>query len=346
MRRGGDKTLARGDVVEVRSATEILATLDGQASTDNIPFMPEMLKYAGKRFTVSCRVEKICDTVTGGMAASRRMYDTVFLEDLRCDGSAHGGCQAGCRIYWKESWLRRMGSETEERGRSEEPGDTALAKRATSATTLGGRGETRGDDKATVYRCQATEAVHASEPLNPYDGRQYVREIMRGNVTLWRFLRVAIRALTFNARRLLRLGGWTPVGHARQPVRATESPDSFDLKIGDVVEVLSPEAIRETLDASGKSRGLWFDWEMLPYCGKRFRVKDKVQRIIDERSGRMIEIKSDCLILDGVVCSGDHSSARWFCPRGIYPYWRESWVHPVRPPADKSEDTMHAPLNR
>ena len=30
-----------------------------------MPFMPEMLRYAGKRFTVSRRVEKICDTVSG-----------------------------------------------------------------------------------------------------------------------------------------------------------------------------------------------------------------------------------------------------------------------------------------
>ena len=103
--------------------------------------MPEMLKYAGKRFTVSHRVEKICDTVkTEGMPASRRMRDTLFLEDLRCDGSAHGGCQAGCRIYWKESWLRRVESETEPSGDSE-TGDTALAERATSATTVGGAGD-------------------------------------------------------------------------------------------------------------------------------------------------------------------------------------------------------------
>ena len=39
------------------------------------------------------------------------MRDTVYLEDLRCDGSGHGGCQAGCRIYWKEAWLRRVDGE-------------------------------------------------------------------------------------------------------------------------------------------------------------------------------------------------------------------------------------------
>ena len=52
-------------MVEVRAPAEILATLDGEASVDAMPFMPEMLQYAGKRFTVSSRVEKICDTVSG-----------------------------------------------------------------------------------------------------------------------------------------------------------------------------------------------------------------------------------------------------------------------------------------
>jgi hypothetical protein len=42
---------------------------------------------------------------------------------------------------------------------------------------------------------------------------------------------------------------------------------------------------------------------MLPYCGRTFRVKDRVQQIIDDKTGRMMKIPKDCLILDGVVCS-------------------------------------------
>ena len=83
-----------GDWVEVRPASEILASLDDGDSLQAVPFMPEMLQYLGRRFRVSHRVEKICDTA-GGTYLSRRMRSTVMLEDLRCDGSAHGGCQAG-----------------------------------------------------------------------------------------------------------------------------------------------------------------------------------------------------------------------------------------------------------
>jgi hypothetical protein len=83
--------LRPGDVVEVRSSAEILATLNGDGSVEGMPFMPEMLRHVGKRFAVSHRVEKICDTISAS-PGSRRMRNTVFLEDLRCDGSGHGGC--------------------------------------------------------------------------------------------------------------------------------------------------------------------------------------------------------------------------------------------------------------
>ena len=46
------------------------------------------------------------------------MTSTVYLDDVRCDGSGHGGCQAGCRIYWKEAWLRGVDADV---------GDTVLA---------------------------------------------------------------------------------------------------------------------------------------------------------------------------------------------------------------------------
>jgi hypothetical protein len=43
----------------------------------------------------------------------------------------------------------------------------------------------------------------------------------------------------------------------------------------------------------------------------------------------MLNISKDCLILDGVVCSGECSAGRWFCPREIYAYWREPWLRRV-----------------
>jgi hypothetical protein len=319
--------LRPGDVVEVRPAREILATLDENASLDAVPFMPEMLQYVGRRFTVSRRVEKICDTV-GQTYWSRRMHATVLLEDLRCDGSGHGGCQAGCRLYWKEAWLRAVDPKTE-RGRTDEPHLIELGSLArTGATTIR---ELDGAPTET-YRCQATEALEASEPLSMYDPRQYLRELTAGNVGPLRLLRVALRAFSINARRRLGRLGYLPLPQHGKPV--TREP--LGLRPGDVVQVRSPAEIAATLNEKGTARGLWFDWEMLPYCGGTYRVQDRVNRFIDETTGKMIELSSDCLILEGVACSGEHSSNRWFCPRAIFPFWREAWLSRV-------EGASHAP---
>src|SRR5436309_2501041 len=55
-----------GELVEVRGAEEILATLDERGELENLPFMPEMLAYCGKRLTVHKVAHKVCDTITRG----------------------------------------------------------------------------------------------------------------------------------------------------------------------------------------------------------------------------------------------------------------------------------------
>jgi hypothetical protein len=374
---GSGRPLRPDEVVEIKSAAEILATLDSDASLDAMPFMPEMLQYAGKRVTVSRRVEKICDTVSGGPPNSRRMHDTVLLEDLRCDGSSHGGCQAGCRLYWKESWLRRVepGSEPDRRN-GDAPASLARDDARAELEELA-RGSTRtvrdlDGAPAEAYRCQATEALRATEPLSSYDLRQYVREFRSGNVGLPHLLRVGVRAVSSLVRRRLRLLSHQPLRQSgvaalirhplrflrHQPLRgkvvATPAQEKLNLRPGETVEVRSPKEIAPTVDDSGKTRGLAFDWEMLPFCGGQYRVQDRVERIIDEQTGQMIEIPSDCLILDGVVCSGEHSNGRWFCPREIYPYWREAWLRraedaePAPPSGSQGEeaDLQHAARGR
>jgi hypothetical protein len=38
--------------VQVKTAAEILATLDSEGKLDGLPFMPEMLQYCGQTVTV------------------------------------------------------------------------------------------------------------------------------------------------------------------------------------------------------------------------------------------------------------------------------------------------------
>jgi hypothetical protein len=309
--------LRPGDVVEVRSAEEILATLDDHACTGALPFMPEMLPFVGRRFTVSAVARQVCDTLRDG-TGNRLLHDTVYLDDLRCDGSGHDGCQAGCLIMWRESWLRRVAAGADGAGGDEGRADLdARARAATTRTREADGGETR------VYRCQATELTAASEPFPPGDrGRKYLHEVRVGNVGVGRFLRVLARAVSRKAGRMLGLLREVAVWSPGPP----EPSEPLELRPGELVQVKSKREVARLVDENGRNKGLSFDWEMVPHCGRTYRVQDRVERIIDENTGEMIHFKSDCLILEGVACSGDLSDGRWFCPRAIYPYWREAWL--------------------
>ena len=111
--------LRAGDVIEVRTEEEILRTLDADGKLDGLPFMPEMLSFCGQRYRVRARAHKACDTID--WQQFRRMESAVHLEELRCDGSAHGGCQAGCLLFWKEAWLRPVDPQEGERLRKPTP---------------------------------------------------------------------------------------------------------------------------------------------------------------------------------------------------------------------------------
>src|SRR5690348_4546059 len=171
--------LRPGETVEVRSEAEILRTLDSQGRLDALPFMPEMLEYCGKQFKVYKRSDKTCDTINN--TGSRRMWNTVHLEDLRCNGAAHGGCQARCLFFWKEAWLKRVQQDDSRKENSSVQGPAKNCftrgdlQRATRES-----GQSENASKV-VYSCQATEVVRASTPLPWWDVRQYYRDICWGN---------------------------------------------------------------------------------------------------------------------------------------------------------------------
>ena len=250
------------------------------------------------------------------------MEATVYLEDLRCDGSGHGGCQAGCKLYWKEAWLRRVDDHSGAIDASTE-GAVRLEQLAQAGTRTV---REVGGERSEVWRCQATEAFNASAPLKTSNLPQYWRELTNGNFRLLRFIGLAARGFIMEVAS--RAGLLKPLP-LRGPGSQSTAVEPLNLQPGDLVQVRSPADIAATLDEGGLNRGLSFDREMLPYCGRTFRVKDRVRRLIDDKTGRMLNISKDCLILDGVVCSGECSTGRWFCPREIYAYWREPWLRRV-----------------
>lgn len=246
------------------------------------------------------------------------MNQAVHLEGLRCDGEFHGGCQAGCLLFWKEAWLKRSSERSNLRlANGEGCGRDTLFKKTASTTR-------ENDTDEQIFSCQATELNRATLPMSSWDIRQYVRDVVSQNVSLVELARVTVLAL-FNMFQRARGGSQFPRFNPQLPVNKTPRV-TLDLKAGDLVEVKSKEEIEQTIGADSRNRGLWFDVEMLRFCNRRFRVLHRVERIIDEKSGRMLRISSDCLILENVTCSGEHSYKRRFCPRAVYPYWREIWL--------------------
>jgi hypothetical protein len=331
-----------GDLVEVRSEQEILATLDEQGTVDGMPFMPEMLEYCGKPLRVEKRADKTCNTIT--VMESRRIRDAVHLEGARCTGAAHGGCQALCLLFWKEAWLKRV-----EGGRTYSGDAPALGQpkssnspqcdRACLQTLTQRRDPSNGSD--AFYRCQATDLLKASEPLPWWDVRQYARDVISGNIgvvdlvkaALFRIFQKTLRITAYSAqiRAYNCFQSWrggTPYPYFWGTLDKTPS-ETLGLKPGDLVQVKSYEEILTTLSTRNRNLGLRFDAEMVPYCGSVRRVRARVERIIDERTGKMITFPKDCLILDGVICRAQYSERRLFCPRSIYPYWREIWLKRV-----------------
>ena len=315
-----------GDVVEVRSPEEILATLDENGELDGLPFMPEMLAWCGRRVRVDKLALKFCDTIDWN--GIYRMRDAVHLEASRCDGQAHGGCQAGCNIYWKEAWLKQVPDG--------EPGPSPATPACTLATLTAAtrRPADPSAPREERYACQATELLRAApERIPSWEGRQYVQDVRSGNTGVLAMIRTLIIAL-FNeyqdvSRRLLP----RPLrirGGRRYPFiegRLEETPvQPLGLQAGERVRVKRKEEIVATLDTNNANRGMSFDGEMLRYCGQEARVLRRVERIIDEKSGRMLHFKNPCIVLDDVTCTGSYHRQ---CPRGIYPYWREIWLERV-----------------
>ena len=336
-----------GEWVQVKSAEEILATLDERGEFESLPFMPELLRFCGKRFRVYRRADKACDTID--WSTLRRMENAVHLAQLRCDGSAHGGCQAGCLLYWKEAWLERVPAEP---GRERVPSAASHVTRAAPGeppaagtpeaallAVLEPNTQKGVESGETVYSCQATELKRATPSEVPWwQPAQYVQDLRSGNATLDRVIRGLMigffnKLQQVNKRFLPRFtlihgGNEYPFLNGRE--RGNRPADGLNLEPGEMVEVKSKDEILDTLDERDYTRGLRFDREMLRYCGRRGRVLRRVERLINEKTGKMLTIKSDCIIIDGFICTGDYHR---MCPRSIYPYWREAWLRRVEPAA-------------
>jgi len=336
-----------GDWVEVRSKEEILRSLDKKGQLEGMPFMPQMFQYCGQRLKVYKRAHKTCDTVNP--ISALRVSNAVLL-DLRCNGEAYGGCQAACLIFWKTAWLKPVG---EAGGTSEQVFESPRLDKAeaphaalcteTDVWEAARYAEGHEAVDGPRYRCQATQLPSCGTSLPWWDVRQYVEDFTSGNVTLGQVMRGLIYANYYNLSNLgIGLGRplrwlydkfqalWGGIPYPRWsgmiPVDQPTPSGTLNLQPGELVQIKSYKEILATVNTENRNRGLYFDAEMVPYCGGTYRVKDRLLKFIDEKTGKLVTLKNPALILEGVWCQSRYSHCRMFCPRSIYSWWREIWL--------------------
>ena len=98
---------------------------------------------------------------------------------------------------------------------------------------------------------------------------------------------------------------------------------AMNLQPGDWVEVLSMAEIAATLDERGRHKGLYFMPEMTQYCGKKYKVIKKVEKIKLESNGELRRLRTPSYFLEGVYCDGKIQGG---CDRCCFHFWREAWL--------------------
>jgi hypothetical protein len=293
--------------IRVKSPKEIFKTLDENGCKDNLPFMPEMLQYCGKEFIISCKVEKTCvDNPTMYMAEFIN-NDVYFLNDLRCSGEFHDGCQRACRIFWKEDWLEELNYNLKETSDELNTSDELTRKLKVKKTD-------------EVYFCQSTELRNATKPLSMKEKIQKLFcDYKNRNYNLIHLIKLVVFPLLRKFQKKIK--DTEPKGQL-----TTTPTEVLNLQPGELVEIKSFNEIKQTLDVSGRNKGLLFDSDMIQFCGKRFKVRNRLDKMILERNGKMIEVKNT-VILDGVTCQCFFAFGG--CPRKEFQFWREVWLKRV-----------------
>lgn len=304
-----------GEWVEVKSFAEIAATLDENGTLEGMPFMPEMIDFCGKRFRFARYVAKTCVEQPVGRFIMRGLApeDIALLDDTRCSGADHDGCQRECTIFWKTAWLKPAGSPQENLA--------AHLDNVNAKQNLLARLKTKvGPDQ---YFCQSTELLKLVEdsPMGPKRVlQQCLRDLRSGAVGISEMLPLVFVPLYRKIRDSL-------FGRPLLKGNLTKTPvGELNLRPGELVEVKSLEEIRATLDGKGRNRGLVCDIESTVFCGKRFRVRSRLDRMISEPTGQMRKVDAT-VVLEGQGCLC--ARALGGCPRKDFAYWREIWLKRV-----------------
>ena len=299
-----------GDWVQVKEWEEIVKTLDADGTTDGLPFMPEMLAFCGGRYQVRRYAEQSCMEAPGGYYITRTFNekDIVLLDGLQCTGLNHDGCQRACSIFWKSCWIRK-GT------------DAPVLNPGVRNKLMLVNHTFKVKASPTKYFCQGTQLFAISHDHRPADTISQIKTDLRTRAVGF-FSMIWLIVVPY--LRKLRNKYW---GRPRLRGTLTRTPvQELGLKPGDLVEVKSRREIEATLDKEGRNRGLVCDIELMPYCGKRFKVLSRLDRMISEATGEMRTVTAT-VMLDGVPCPCAFSVGG--CPRSDFSYFREIWLKKI-----------------
>jgi hypothetical protein len=299
--------LRPGDIVEVRGPDEILQTLNAEGAMGHLPFMPEMLAFHGQRLRVSRRALTVCYYGTGGGGRGFDTDNVVTLDSTRCSGAAHGGCQKSCMVFWREEWLRKvehhsipLQADLAEMGK--------LRRRVTVSTN------------SARYYCQASELLTATHKLSRSERMiRYLNGLRSGNFNVLDMLRGLTTFLIWKLREKL-------FGIYARGSGTSASTDSLNLQPGEWVEVKPLKSIIKTLDGHGLNRGLFFSPDMRLWCGRKLRVKARLDKMVADGTGQMRHLRNTVL-LEGSTCGCSYMGLGMAgCSRCEFTYWREIWL--------------------
>ena len=275
------RRLLPGAIVEVRPWLEIASTFDEKRMLEALPFMPEMLRFCGGRFTVSKRVERTCERRKGQKANSK----FVFLGRSHLDGRVHGGCQKACMIFWKTALLREV------------PHDIAILPAA--------HDEKQPNYPALQgihdghYSCQSTELFHATTTMFPFDLGSYFRDVLAETYSLREMGRMVGYASYLRLRSVL-------TGKSYRVIRGegnTTPVEALNLQPGELVQVKSNKKSQPLWIRAGRNQGLAFRWDDA-IVGKVFTVLNRVEKLSRVRPADRPVKKHG--VLEGVLCDGCH----------------------------------------
>ena len=178
--------------------------------------------------------------------------------------------------------------------------------------------------------CQSPEMLEATAP--------YPRILTRLQLAMWYARREGIASVLRKAVCIVAPSlavDDAAAGVARPLAVVPRAEERLNLRPGEWIEVRSQDEILSTLDEHAKHRGLRFVPEMFDFCGRKFRVLKRVEKICIENTPDVRSIK-DTVLLENGICQGGGIG----CDRACFHFWREIWLRRVTGPDDHSQQRV------